>query len=203
MIRTRRRRALLFVAMLCIFLSWSSNKRCINNRVSFPRFISNNMVSRPNALPQKVIFVNCINGDRARRASPSRAERIVGKVLDRMGLYYFYDAQINNFVGRSGSRHLRFDFIVVAKQPTHTHTDAWKIQFVIECQGAFHYRVVPGMNSHKQLREQQINDDLKRAYCCGANIPLLEIPFWVRPESHIQAFVASQQQLTPAQRSRR
>lgn len=134
--------------------------------------------------PSSSLFANCLNKRRLHHVNPSRAEREVGTLLDKLGLFYFYDTHIQNFVGRSGLRHLRFDFIVVRACSNTTTTQAqnrWDIKFIIECQGAFHYQIVPGMNTPKELRKQQINDELKRAYCFGANIHLVEIPFWARP----------------------
>lgn len=70
----------------------------------------------------------------------------------------------------SSGKPLRFDFAVFS--------DDGELDFLIEFQGAQHYRSVSKYGGAKGLHRQQYNDIQKRKYCLDKGIRLITIPYY-------------------------
>lgn len=99
----------------------------------------------------------------------SAGEIRIYNVLEDAGLPFQEEYTFPDLVGSSG-RHLRFDFAVF--------DDEGNLDFLIEFNGAQHYRPVAKFGGSKGNYRQKHNDVLKRRYCLEHNIKLVTIPYY-------------------------
>ena len=99
----------------------------------------------------------------------SSGEIKIHEILTEAGLPFQEEYEFDGLVGKSG-RPLRFDFAVF--------DDMGDIDFLIEFQGAQHYRPVSRFGGGRALSYQKYNDTLKRKYCLEHNLRLIAIPYY-------------------------
>lgn len=90
-------------------------------------------------------------------------------ILTEAGIPFAEEYTFPDLVSSSG-RFLRFDFCIF--------DDLGNIDFLIEYQGAQHYKAVGKFGGYKGVRRQQYNDAKKREYCLKHGLKLITIPYW-------------------------
>ena len=103
----------------------------------------------------------------------SRGEIKIYEILKDAELNFKEEYSIAGLNSPNG-RPLRFDFAVF--------TDDGDLDFLIEFQGAQHYRPSPKFGGRRGLYRQQYNDNQKRRYCQEHNIKLIAIPYFDEPK---------------------
>lgn len=105
----------------------------------------------------------------------SKAEKIITNILQTNNInfkseYSFKDLKgINNGI-------LRFDFAIF-------DNDFKKLKYLIEYNGKQHYIQNGGWNDKEEYENRIKNDNIKIEYCKQRNIPLIIIPYTIKPEN--------------------
>lgn len=114
----------------------------------------------------KVIPNAFLKGNRCPKCMESHGEMKIRTLLDNLCIEFktqFKFAECKN------KRPLPFDFVVFKGS---------EIVFLIEYDGAQHYKPIKHFGGEKSLKKLQKNDSIKENYCKINNIPLLRIPYW-------------------------
>ena len=109
----------------------------------------------------------------------SIVESHVRDYLDQYHIKYIPNKSFHDLKGPRGGN-LSYDFAIYL-------TDT--ISFLIECQGEQHYRPVKFFGGNEAFKDQQERDALKRNYAYEHNLDLIEIPYTVRSEDAIYAYL--------------
>lgn len=99
----------------------------------------------------------------------SRGEIKIQEILENNDIAFQPEYSFKDLHTAKG-RPLRFDFAVFDEEG---HVD-----FLIEFQGAQHYKPVGKFGGKRGLARQQYNDRQKRIYCAKNEIPLVVVPHW-------------------------
>lgn len=103
----------------------------------------------------------------------SSGEVAVYNTLLANGVDFVEEYEFDDLVTKDG-RHLRFDFAVFDENDN--------VDFVIEFNGAQHYRPINAFGGMANFKKQRYNDNEKRKYCLRKKIPLVEIPYYDEPK---------------------
>lgn len=107
--------------------------------------------------------------ERNRLMLSSSGEVKIHNILTDFDVPFEEEYEFDDLMSSSG-KHLRFDFAVF--------DDAGELDFLIEMQGAQHYKPIPKFGGRRGLHRQQYNDNLKRRYCQQKGIKLVAIPYY-------------------------
>lgn len=99
----------------------------------------------------------------------SSGEVKIHNILSDYGVPFEEEYEFDDLVASSG-RHLRFDFAVF--------DDNGELDFLIEFQGAQHYKSISKFGGNRGVNRQRYNDVQKRKYCLQHNIKLITIPYY-------------------------
>lgn len=99
----------------------------------------------------------------------SSGEVKIHNILSDYGVPFEEEYEFDDLVASSG-RHLRFDFAVF--------NDDGELDFLIEFQGAQHYKSISKFGGSRGVHKQQYNDMQKRKYCLKHKIKLVTIPYY-------------------------
>ena len=113
--------------------------------------------------------------------SHSIVEDLVRKCFDDLGIEYVGNKTYPDLKGPRGGN-LSFDFLVLKNG---------KPVCLLECQGEQHYKPVAFFGGQTEFEEQMRRDLLKREYAMKLHIPLIEMPYTVRSDKSINAFVVN------------
>lgn len=117
-----------------------------------------------NAKPNNIIN----NNTGCPKCCESHGERDTERFLNKVGLSYKAQYKIDEC---KNQRHLPFDFAILK---------ANKLCALIEYQGKQHYKPIKHFGGTKQFEKTIKNDEIKREYCKSNNIPLIEIPYYIK-----------------------
>ena len=99
----------------------------------------------------------------------SNLEVKIYNILTDYGVPFQEEYTFDDLHSTSG-RSLRFDFACF--------DDDGELDFLIEAQGAQHYKAVTKFGGKRGVYRQQYNDNLKKQYCLKNNIRLVTIPYY-------------------------
>lgn len=99
----------------------------------------------------------------------SSGEVKIHNILSDYGVPFEEEYEFDDLIASSG-RHLRFDFAVF--------DDNGELDFLIEFQGAQHYKSISKFGGNRGVNRQRYNDVQKRKYCLQHNIKLITIPYY-------------------------
>ena len=100
--------------------------------------------------------------------SMSTDERATADWLNNHNIKYSMYTTFDGLYGIGGGL-LSYDFTIKDK--------FGKIIYAIENQGKQHFAPINFFGGEERFKQQQIHDNLKRAYCKKHNIKLIEIPY--------------------------
>lgn len=120
----------------------------------------------------KVTASKFIHGNkRCPKCNESKGEKHLYEFLKNNN--FDFERQYTNEECRLKNK-LPFDFAVFENN---------NILFLIEYQGEQHYRERPFFGGKEGFEYQKKRDSIKREFCLKNNIPLIEIPYWVKSPS--------------------
>jgi hypothetical protein len=123
---------------------------------------------------QSIALCDLQNRKGCKYCSMSSGATLIKLMLDELNLNY--DAEYR-FDDCRNIHPLPFDFVIFNKSQEN------KIDFLIEYDGEFHYKVARYSKDKNKMREklksQQKHDKIKDDYCHKNNIPLFRIPYWL------------------------
>jgi len=103
----------------------------------------------------------------------SLAEQKITKILQENKINFKSEFICPNLKGCGGG-YLRFDFAILDKNNN--------VKYFIEYNGKQHYFQNGGWNTEQEFANRVANDKIKSNYCKINNIPLIVIPYTVKPE---------------------
>ena len=121
-----------------------------------------------------------LKGHGCPKCKASKGEKTIEKYCKNNYLQYISQYKIDKCRNK---RPLPFDFALFNKN---------KLVALIEYQGKQHYEPVNFSGKGEEwandnLKETKKKDKIKRDYCLSNNIPLIEIPYWIRDiESYLE-----------------
>lgn len=104
----------------------------------------------------------------------SLAEQKITKILQENQINFKSEFICSDLKGCGGG-HLRFDFAILDKNGI--------VKYFIEYNGKQHYIQNGGWNTKQEFANRIINDKIKYDYCKTNNIPLIIIPYTIKPEN--------------------
>ena len=99
----------------------------------------------------------------------SIGESRIADILDANGIRYVRDRLYGDCINEKTNYGLRFDFRIIG--------DDKECLYLIEYDGAQHYRAAPMWDDTMSLKERQMRDRMKNKWCSDRGIPLIRIPF--------------------------
>ncbi len=99
----------------------------------------------------------------------SLGELKIAEILQQQGMEYVKQYVFDDC---KNSRGLRFDFAVIEND---------KVKYLIEYDGQQHFAPMGYWGGKERLVSLQTNDKIKNEYCEKNNIPLIRIPYTVKP----------------------
>lgn len=104
----------------------------------------------------------------------SLGEQKITKILMENDIPFKSEYSFKDLRGVNGGI-LRYDFAIL--------NDNGELAYLVEYHGEQHYRQNGGWNNEKEFQNRQANDKLKEEYALNHNIPLLIIPYTVKPQN--------------------
>lgn len=130
------------------------------------------VVSSDNLISGRIDSCGCNMDGLGPHQGESKCESWVRRYLESIGLF---DGESDGFIQYKtypdligiGGGYLSYDFLVIHSGKS----------WLIECQGAQHYKVVPWFGGQAYFEKQQEHDRRKRLYAEQIGVPLIEIPY--------------------------